>query len=303
MSEILAAIFEGAEAARRALERLRAVGSEHAMHLEEACAVRREADGRLAIEEAIDGAKVRRLPHGFWHRWLSHLLVGHNYHRGEVEACVCRPFCQAVAEALGPDHSGILIHVEASDVEPLARALEAEGAKVLHAPTNLQDGELVQRLEEMLVEVPSAEQLASLAQKVENQRVLQARARQRAADEARRLELERLRAETLAPAELDVIMRRCADAARRGATKLVVLTFPAELLEDHARRINQEEPDWPTTLAGRAKAFYRFFKSRLEPLGYRLEAKVIGYEDGVPSTVAFVLDWSHVRKDATLEEA
>lgn len=303
MSEILAAIFEGTDAARRALERLRAVESEHAVHLDEACTVRREADGRLRIEEALDGREPRRLPHGFWHRWLSHLLARRNHGRDCAEECVCRPFCRAVAEAVGPDHSAIFVHVDAGDVEPLVRALEAEGAKVLRAPATLRDGELVQRLEEMLVEVPSAEQLAQLAEAVENQRLLQARARQRAAEEARRLELERLRAETLSPAELEVIMRRCADAARRGATKLVVLTFPAELLEDHARRINQEEPDWPQTLAGRARAFYRFFESRLEPLGYRLEAKVIGYEDGVPSTVAFVLDWSRVHRNATLEQA
>lgn len=303
MSDIVAAVFEGAETAQRALERLRTSDREHAVRLEEACAVRHEADGRLRIEEAIGGLEQRRLPHGFWHRWLSHLLARRNHGRDSAEECVCRPFCRAVAEAVGPDRSAIFIHLDAGDVEPLVRALEAEGAKVLRAPTNLRDGELVQRLEEMLVEVPSAEQLAQLAEEVENRRLLQARARQRAAEEARRLELERLRAETLSPAELDVIMRRCADAARRGATKLVVLTFPAELLEDHARRINQGEPDWPQTLAGRARAFYRFFESRLEPLGYRLEAKVIGYEDGVPSTVAFVLDWSHVHKSATLEHA
>jgi len=56
-------------------------------------------------------------------------------------------------------------------------------------------------------------------------------------------------------------------------------------------------------LAGRPRAFHRFFKSRLAPLGYRLDAQVTGFEEGVPASFALVLDWSGPGERGGLEEA
>ena len=53
MSEILAAVFEGAATAARVLERLREGSAPVAGRLAEACALRREQDGRLRLEEAL----------------------------------------------------------------------------------------------------------------------------------------------------------------------------------------------------------------------------------------------------------
>jgi uncharacterized membrane protein len=303
MSEILAAVFEGAATAARVLERLREGSTPVASRLAEACALRREPDGRLRLEEALHPPTARRLPHGFWHRLLAHLLTRD---RGSIERaarCLGPAFCEAVAEALGPDRSAIFVHLEPAEADAVARQLEAEGARVFRsAPTD--DGRtLAEKLEEALLEVPPAAALAQLAQAVETERVLAARARQRAALEARRHELERLRAETLSPAEIEAMLRRCAEAARRGARRAVVLTFPAELLEDRGRKILEREPDWPATLAGRPRAFHRFFESRLAPLGYRLDAQVTGFEEGVPASFALVLDWSGPGERGGLEEA
>ena len=303
MSEILAAVFEGAATAGRVLERLRAAGSPTIGRLEEACALRREPDGRLRLEEPLAPPAERRLPHGFWQRLLAHLLAPERASAEKAARCFGRPFCEAVAEAIGRDRSAIFVHLEPAEADAVTRQLEAEGARVFRsAPTD--DGRtLVEKLEEALLEVPPAAALAELAEAVENERVLAARARRRAAEEARRRELERLRAETLSPAEIEAILRRCAEAARRGAKRLEVLTFPAELLEDRGRRILAREPDWPTTLSGRPRAFYRFFESRLAPLGYRLDARVTSFEEGVPAGFALVLDWSGAGRAGGCEQA
>ena len=199
MSEILAAVFEGAATAARVLERLREGSAPVAGRLAEACALRREQDGRLRLEEALHPPTARRLPHGFWHRLLAHLL---SRDRGSIEKaarCFGPTFCEAVAEALGPDRSAIFVHLEPAEADALVRQLEAEGARVFRsAPTD--DGRtLAEKLEEALLEVPPASALAELAEAVENERVLAARARRRAAEEARRRALNQLRAETLSP--------------------------------------------------------------------------------------------------------
>lgn len=304
MGEIVAAVFDGAATASRVLERLRAQKPGTAAALVEACALRREPDGRLRLEEAVEPNGDRRLPHGFWQRLASHLLARDQRPREGAARCFGRPFCEAVAEALGSDRSAIFLHLEAggTEAEAAVRALEAEGARILRAPAVAEAGEIVRQIEEAAIEVPPAEALARTAEAVETERLLEARARQRAAEEARRAELERLRAETLPPAEIEAILQRCAQAARLGARRLAVLTFPAELLEDRGRRILAEEPDWPAALSGRPRAFYRFFEQRLAPLGYRLEAEVAAYEEGVPARFALVLDWSGAGRRTGFEQ-
>lgn len=301
MSEIVAAVFDGAASAARVLERLRAQNPHLAPRFAEACALRREADGRMHLEESLEPQLQRRLPHGFWQRLLAHLLAREEAPRAHAERCLGRAFCETVAHALGPDRSAIFLELEANEAETVTALLAREGARVLRAP--VADGAaLAHRLEEALIEVPTALELAATAEAVETQRLRAAQARARAAEEVRRRELERQRAETLSPADLAEIVRRCAETARRGGTRLIALTFPAELLEDRGRRISQGEPDWPQSLIGRARAFYRFWQERLAPLGYRLEAKILAYEEGVPSTVGLILDWSRPQADLGLKQ-
>lgn len=302
MSEILVAVFDRADGAARTLERLRAAPERVPAELAEACALRREADGRIHLEETVGVPGRRRLPHGFWQRLVEHLLA-RDGEAAEAARCFERPFCEAVARAVGPGRSAVLLLVEQGDPEPLARRLAAEGARILRAPAAGGAAQLARRLEEALLEIPPASELARLAEAVETERLLAARARRRAEEAARRAELLRLRSETVEPRELEAILRRCAEAARHGAGRLVVLAFPAELLDDRGRRIVQGEPDWPASLTGKPLALYRLWESRLRPLGYRLAAEVLGYEDGVPATLGLVLDWSGTRPGSGLEQA
>jgi len=82
-----------------------------------------------------------------------------------------------------------------------------------------------------------------------------------------------------------------ASAAGRGANELMVLSFPASYCNDHGRRINNAEADWPDSLEGFAKAAMLYYEKELRPLGYRVEARVMDFPGGMPGTVGMFLRW------------
>jgi hypothetical protein len=80
-------------------------------------------------------------------------------------------------------------------------------------------------------------------------------------------------------------------AAERGEDHLQVFTFPSELCTDGGRAINNSDPNWPNSLAGYAARAYEFFKTELQPHGYRLRAEIINFPGGMPGEVAITLAW------------
>lgn len=80
-------------------------------------------------------------------------------------------------------------------------------------------------------------------------------------------------------------------AAERGDNHLQVFTFPSELCTDGGRAINNGDPNWPETLAGFAERAYEFYKTELQPLGYRLRAEIIDFPGGKPGEVGITLSW------------
>jgi hypothetical protein len=80
-------------------------------------------------------------------------------------------------------------------------------------------------------------------------------------------------------------------AAQNGQHQLQVLTFPASWCSDGGRRINNAEPDWPSTLEGGAKRGFEFYERELRPLGYKLHAEIISFPGGMPGDVAIFLKW------------
>jgi hypothetical protein len=80
-------------------------------------------------------------------------------------------------------------------------------------------------------------------------------------------------------------------AAEQGQRQFMVVTFPATYCNDHGRRINNLEPDWPDSLEGFSKKAYQYFQSELKPLGYRLTAQVLDYPGGVPGNIGLYLSW------------
>ena len=90
----------------------------------------------------------------------------------------------------------------------------------------------------------------------------------------------------------DRLNRAVNAAVERGQNEIMVMRFPAEWLSDKGRAVNNFEPDWPKTLAGRAKAGYEeVFKKELEPLGYKVKAQILNFPGGMPGEVGLYLCW------------
>lgn len=80
-------------------------------------------------------------------------------------------------------------------------------------------------------------------------------------------------------------------AAENGQHEIQALKFPATWTNDRGRRINNGEEDWPVSLEGFAKRSYEFYVQELQPVGYKLRAEVLSYNEGVPGEVAIYLVW------------
>jgi hypothetical protein len=93
------------------------------------------------------------------------------------------------------------------------------------------------------------------------------------------------------PEAFDRINKAVRIAAERGLHELQVLTFPCSYCNDGGRRINNLQPDWPSSLEGFAKKAYDFFEKELRPLGYKLHAQIISFPGGVPGEVGLFLKW------------
>ena len=81
-------------------------------------------------------------------------------------------------------------------------------------------------------------------------------------------------------------------AAERGEKEVLVMRFPSALCTDRGRAINNSEADWPTTLTGRPRQAYEFWKEHLQPAKYKLRAMIVEWPGGLPGDVAFFLSWS-----------
>lgn len=80
-------------------------------------------------------------------------------------------------------------------------------------------------------------------------------------------------------------------AVHQGAFEAEVLRFPGWYLEDRGRAINNGEPDWPRSLVGYGKCFYDAFVDLMQPLGYRIEARVLDYPHGMIGDIALFMKW------------
>ena len=90
---------------------------------------------------------------------------------------------------------------------------------------------------------------------------------------------------------MQLLMQLVTGAAERGQTEVQVYRFPHDLCSDGGRRINNSLPDWETTLEGRPKLGYEFWRDHLRPLGFGFRAEVIEYPGGMPGDIGFFLMW------------
>jgi len=90
---------------------------------------------------------------------------------------------------------------------------------------------------------------------------------------------------------MDYLMRAVKRLAEQGTHELLVLQFPAELLSDGGRAVNNLEPDWPDSLQGFAKRAYDYYLEHLKPAGYRLRVQILDYPNGNLGEVGLFLCW------------
>ncbi|MBX9844846.1 MAG: hypothetical protein K2Z80_23855 [Xanthobacteraceae bacterium] len=81
-------------------------------------------------------------------------------------------------------------------------------------------------------------------------------------------------------------------AVSNGLTEVEVVRFPNSMCTDKGRAINQQEPGWEETLTGLPKELYQFWKTHLEPRGYRIKYQIADWPNGMPGDVAITLMWS-----------
>jgi hypothetical protein len=89
---------------------------------------------------------------------------------------------------------------------------------------------------------------------------------------------------------------RVSQAVRRavegGVHEIMALSFPCDWTNDSGRRVNNFETDWPESLEGFAKRAYAYYLQELQPAGYKIKAKVLGYtREGIPKDIGLFLSW------------
>jgi hypothetical protein len=92
--------------------------------------------------------------------------------------------------------------------------------------------------------------------------------------------------------EIAMVRRLVANAVKDGKMEAMVYSFPSDLCTDSGRAINNNAPNWPETLQGKAKEFYDRYQEFGKPGGYKLKAMVINFPGGVPGDIGFFLNWS-----------
>lgn len=96
----------------------------------------------------------------------------------------------------------------------------------------------------------------------------------------------------IGPEELKQARTRVEAAAKHGAFEALIYTFPSSLCSDDGRAINNDDPEWPDTLQGKAREMFDAWERHARPMGYRLKAQIVSFPGGVPGDVGFFLNWA-----------
>jgi hypothetical protein len=92
--------------------------------------------------------------------------------------------------------------------------------------------------------------------------------------------------------EIAIVRRLVMNAVKDGKLEAMVYSFPSDLCTDSGRAINSSDPQWTTTLQGKAKEFYNRYMEFGKPQGFKLKAMIINFPGGMPGDVGFFLNWA-----------
>jgi uncharacterized membrane protein len=293
MSEVVAAAFDGLNAAADVLHKLRSLESEHLVELDDACVAQSDAQGRLHLKQALGHRLPSALYGRFWHELVQHILH-HGRQAAESEHCkLDRAFCCDLAEALKPGTSALFVLVRGASADLLAEALRKQEGRILRStlPENERE-ELEVAIGMRPPRPPSASELQAMIVQEEEHEAVVARDKREAARTHRRQKIERLRRGDLSPDDIRAIVQRCTDAAQAGHDQVIAYRFPSDVCLDGGRAVNNGERDWPASLTGQPRAVYEYWENVLHPAGYHMSARILNYPGGMPGDVGFTLSWT-----------
>ena len=118
-----------------------------------------------------------------------------------------------------------------------------------------------------------------------------ARREQVAREEARRAQVAKLAGERLGEADWRMLVEHARAAAERGEKDFLLIRFPSALCDDGGRMINAPDPNWPTSLRGRAADVYERWRDELKPAGFGLVARILEFPGGYPGDAGIILTW------------
>ncbi|MGZ8323003.1 MAG: hypothetical protein ACXW3N_07875 [Rhodoplanes sp.] len=113
----------------------------------------------------------------------------------------------------------------------------------------------------------------------------------RLALDKRNHEVNELLAADLTEAKWQHMLHDARIAAGKGEKEHLLLKFPCELCTDRGRAVNVPDPSWPATIRGLPAQVFLRWKQELRNRGFRLQARVIDFPDGVPGHVGLFLVW------------
>jgi hypothetical protein len=104
--------------------------------------------------------------------------------------------------------------------------------------------------------------------------------------------------------KIHAVLDRVRRAFDRGETELMLTSFPSSFCTDGGRAVNnadlppinkpsqkENEPEWLATLPAGARIVYEYWKTHLQPGGFRFSARIINYPGGIPGDVGLFLSW------------
>ncbi len=80
-------------------------------------------------------------------------------------------------------------------------------------------------------------------------------------------------------------------AVNNGLTEVRIGQFSNKLFTDGGRAINQQERGWEETLTGLPRELFQFWKTHLQPRGYRLKFEIVEWPGGLPGDIGMTLAW------------
>jgi hypothetical protein len=141
--------------------------------------------------------------------------------------------------------------------------------------------------------LPSAIDCRKISAEREAEKASEFMRRQAEADAEKKALMERL--EKPSGVSDEERMRRAAAIIKRavsnGLTEVEVGRFPNTLCTDRGRAINQQEPGWEETLIGLPREIYQFWKTHMQPRGYRIKYQIADWPNGMPGDISISLSW------------